>query len=68
VIAEKTGDLSEPYSRIKDTCNFPRKILDLIIFLENQEDAKRITSFWHCPRAQGAQTVHASRSGHDGRR
>jgi hypothetical protein len=41
VIAEKTGDLSEPYSRIKDTCNFPRKILDLIVFLENQEDAKK---------------------------
>lgn len=41
VIAEKTGDLSDPYSRIKDDCNFPRKILDLIVFLENQEDAKR---------------------------
>lgn len=41
VIAEKTGDLSDPYSRIKDTCNFPRKILDLIIHLETQEDAKR---------------------------
>ena len=41
VIAEKTGDLSEPYSRIKDTCNYPRKILDLIIFIEDQEDAKR---------------------------
>jgi hypothetical protein len=41
IIAEKTGDLSDPYSRIKDNCNYPRKILDLIIFLEGQEDAKR---------------------------
>jgi hypothetical protein len=41
VISEKQGDLSEPYSQIKDTCNFPRKILDLIIHLEGQEDAKR---------------------------
>lgn len=35
------GDLSDPYSLIKDQCHFPRKILDLIIFLEEQEDAKR---------------------------
>lgn len=35
------GDLSDPYSLIKDQCHFPRKILDLIVFLENQEDAKR---------------------------
>ena len=41
VIAEKTGDLSDPYSRIKDQCNYPRKILDLIVYLAGLEDAKR---------------------------
>lgn len=40
-IAEKSGDLSDPYKRIKDDCNFPRKIIDLLFFLEDCEDAKR---------------------------
>ncbi|PTR06417.1 MULTISPECIES: hypothetical protein [unclassified Novosphingobium] len=40
-ISEKQGDLSDPYSRIKDDCNFPRKILDLLFHLEAMEDAKR---------------------------
>jgi hypothetical protein len=41
VIAEKKGDLSQPYDDIKEHAHFPRKILDLIVFLEGQEDAKR---------------------------
>lgn len=41
VIAEKTGDLSDPYSRIKDQCNYPRRILDLVVYLAGLEDAKR---------------------------
>lgn len=40
-ISEKQGDLSDPYSRIKDECHFPRKVLDLLFFLEGCEDAKR---------------------------
>lgn len=40
-IQEKSGDLSDPYKRIKDECNFPRKIIDLLFFLEGCEDAKR---------------------------
>lgn len=40
-IAEKTGDLSDPYKRIKDECHFPRVILDLLIRLSEMEDAKR---------------------------
>lgn len=35
------GDLSDPYKRIKDDCNFPRKVLDFAIQLEGMEDAKR---------------------------
>lgn len=41
VIAEKRGDLSEPYSRIKDDCHFPRKVLDFVIGLEEMEEHKR---------------------------
>ncbi|KPL67432.1 hypothetical protein SZ64_04520 [Erythrobacter sp. SG61-1L] len=40
-LAELRGDLSDPYSLIKDECHFPRKVLDFIVHLENQEDAKR---------------------------
>lgn len=35
------GDMSDPYSRIKDNCHFPRKILDFTVALEKLEDAKR---------------------------
>lgn len=35
------GDLSDPYSLIKDQCNYPRKVLDFIVALEGEEDAKR---------------------------
>lgn len=35
------GDLSEPHKRIKDECNFPRKVLDFITGLAEMEDAKR---------------------------
>ena len=35
------GDLSDPFKRIKDDCHFPRKVLDFITSLEDQEDAKR---------------------------
>lgn len=35
------GDLSDPYKRIKDECNFPRKVLDLLMQLDDMEDAKR---------------------------
>ena len=41
VIAEKTGDLSDPYAQIKDQCHFPRAILDMLFRLEAMEDAKR---------------------------
>ncbi|MXP24835.1 hypothetical protein GRI39_02080 [Altererythrobacter indicus] len=40
-ISTITGDLSDPYKRIKDDCNFPRKILDLLFQLYDMEDAKR---------------------------
>lgn len=40
-IATLKGDLSEPHKRIKDTCNFPRSVLNFIVALENMEDAKR---------------------------
>lgn len=40
-LAEIRGDLSDPYSLIKDECHFPRKILDLVAHIEEQEDAKR---------------------------
>lgn len=35
------GDLSDPYKRIKDECHFPRKVLDLLMQLDDMEDAKR---------------------------
>lgn len=36
------GDLSQPYDDIKQHANFPRKVLNFIIGLENEEDdAKR---------------------------
>lgn len=35
------GDLSDPYKRIKDTCHFPRKVLDFLMQLEDMEEAKR---------------------------
>lgn len=41
VIAEKRGDLSDPYSRINDDCNFPRKVLDFVVSLEDMEGHKR---------------------------
>lgn len=40
-ISEKSGDLSDPYKRIKEDCNFPRKVIDFLFFLEGCEDAKR---------------------------
>lgn len=40
-IAEKRGDLSDPYKRIKDDCNYPRDVLDFISRLDGMEDAKR---------------------------
>lgn len=40
-IQEKTGDLSDPYKRVKDECHFPRSILDLIAKFDGMEDAKR---------------------------
>ena len=40
-IQEKTGDLSDPYKRVKDQCHFPRSILDLIAKFDGMEDAKR---------------------------
>lgn len=36
-----SGDLSEPYKRIKDKCHFPRSVLDFLIRLDKMEDAKR---------------------------
>lgn len=40
-ISTLTGDLSDPFARIKDKCHFPRNILDFISGLEGMEDAKR---------------------------
>lgn len=40
-IAEKKGDLSQPYQDIKDQAHFPRKVLDFIVKMEGEEDAKR---------------------------
>lgn len=35
------GDLSQPYDDIKEHANFPRKVLNFIISLDGEEDAKR---------------------------
>ncbi|MGF7152636.1 hypothetical protein [Novosphingobium gossypii] len=35
------GDLSRPYDDIKEQAHFPRKVLNFIISLEGEEDAKR---------------------------
>lgn len=40
-LATIKGDMSEPYQQIKDNAHFPRKVLNFIIALENEEDAKR---------------------------
>jgi len=41
-LATIKGDLSQPYDDIKQYANFPRKVLNFIIALENEEDdAKR---------------------------
>lgn len=40
-LATIKGDMSEPYQQIKDQAHFPRKVLNFIIALENEEDAKR---------------------------
>lgn len=40
-LATIMGDLSDPYARIKDECNFPRTVLDLLFKLKGMEDAKR---------------------------
>ena len=37
-LATLKGDLSQPYDDIKEHANFPRKILNFIIALENEED------------------------------
>lgn len=38
---ELQGDLSDPFKRIKDECHFPRSVLDFLMKVEGQEDAKR---------------------------
>lgn len=38
---ELSGDVKEPWDRIKDDCNFPKKILVFIHQLEEMEDYKR---------------------------
>lgn len=40
-LATIKGDMSEPYQNIKDQAHFPRKVLNFIVGLENEEDAKR---------------------------
>lgn len=40
-LATIKGDMSEPYQQIKDNAHFPRKVLNFIVALENEEDAKR---------------------------
>ncbi|MBB4859653.1 hypothetical protein HNO88_002982 [Novosphingobium chloroacetimidivorans] len=40
-LATIKGDMSAPYQAIKDQAHFPRKVLNFIIGLENEEDAKR---------------------------
>ena len=40
-IAEKRGELSEPWERIKETCNFPKKVMMFISQISEMEDYKR---------------------------
>lgn len=40
-IAEKKGDLSQPWDDIKEQAHFPRKVMNFILALEAEEDAKR---------------------------
>ncbi len=40
-LATIKGDMSEPYQQIKNQAHFSRKVLNFIIGLENEEDAKR---------------------------
>lgn len=40
-LATLKGDLSQPYDDIKEKAHFPRKVLNFIVALENEEDAKR---------------------------
>ena len=40
-MATLKGDLSKPYDDIKQHAHFPRKVLNFIIALEGEEDAKR---------------------------
>jgi len=40
-LATIKGDMSEPYQSIKDTAHFPRKVLNFILAIESEEDAKR---------------------------
>ena len=40
-LATIKGDMSEPYQQIKDNAHYPRKVLNFIVGLENEEDAKR---------------------------
>lgn len=35
------GDMAEPHKRIKDDCNFPRAVLNLMVALDNMQDDKR---------------------------
>ncbi len=40
-LATIKGDMSEPHQQIKDQAHFPRKVLNFILALESEEDAKR---------------------------
>lgn len=40
-MAEKRGETKEPWDRIKDQCNFPKRTLTFLIKLRDMEDAER---------------------------
>lgn len=40
-MAEKRGETKEPWDRIKDQCNFPKRTLNYLVKLRDMEDAER---------------------------
>lgn len=40
-MAEKRGETKEPWDRIKDKCNFPKRTLNYLVKIDDMEDAER---------------------------
>ncbi len=40
-MAEKRGETKEPWDRIKDQCNFPKRTMNYLVKLDGMEDAER---------------------------